>query len=350
VRVGILGQRGGWHTASLQEALAQRGITAPSFPVTRLTARLSARPWLTGDGGGGARARGARAHGARARFARMEDYDVLFVRIIPGGSLEQVIFRVDALHRLENAGVRVVNSPTAIERTVDKYYTSSLLEDAGLQPVGIDAVPNALFRSFERRLRREEDKQRTIILMDVGHEHTTVVFGRSGGICFVKQIPSGAARFSEEVASTLGLSVPDAESLRLRLLRAEPVDPSTRRSVVDVVTSAAEALAKELSLCLRYHTVTFRGKRVERAVIVGGGAYEPILLDVLRRHLSVEVEVGEPLRGFDSGADASSRGVTGSSADLALAVGLSLKGRRQSGGALGARRAAREPVLEGERL
>jgi RimK family alpha-L-glutamate ligase len=126
VRVGILGQRGGWHTASLQEALARRGITAPSFPVTRLTARLSARPWLTGDDGG------ARAGGARARFARMEDYDVLFVRTIPGGSLEQVIFRVDALHRLENAGVRVVNSPTAIERTVDKYYTSSLLEDAGL--------------------------------------------------------------------------------------------------------------------------------------------------------------------------------------------------------------------------
>jgi ribosomal protein S6--L-glutamate ligase/tetrahydromethanopterin:alpha-L-glutamate ligase len=39
---------------------------------------------------------------------------------------------VDALHRLENAGVRVINPPTVIERTVDKYYTSALLEDAGL--------------------------------------------------------------------------------------------------------------------------------------------------------------------------------------------------------------------------
>ncbi|MBN2129657.1 MAG: pilus assembly protein PilM [Sedimentisphaerales bacterium] len=226
----------------------------------------------------------------------------------------------------------------------------SLLENAGLQPAGIDAAPNALFRSFERRLRREEDKQRTIIFVDVGHGHTTVVFGRSGGICFVKQIPLGAARFSEDVASTLGLSVPDAESLRLRLQRAEPVEASTRRSVVDVVTSAAEALAKELSLCLRYHTVTFRGKRVERAVIVGGGAYESILLDVFRRHLSVEIEVGEPLRGFDGGDRPSGEGETCSSADLALAVGLSLKGRRQYAGGHGARRAAREPVLEGERL
>jgi RimK family alpha-L-glutamate ligase len=114
VKIGILGQRGGWHVTALQRALARRGITAPSFPITQLTARLSARPWL-----------------ATADEA-LEAYDVLFVRTIPGGSLEQVIFRVDALHRLENAGVRIVNSPTAIERAVDKYYTSALLEDAGL--------------------------------------------------------------------------------------------------------------------------------------------------------------------------------------------------------------------------
>ena len=114
MKIGILGQRGGWHVTALQGALARRSITAPSFPITRLTARLSARPWLT------------------TTDQPLETYDVLFVRTIPGGSLEQVIFRVDALHRLENAGVRVVNSPTAIERAVDKYYTSALLEDAGL--------------------------------------------------------------------------------------------------------------------------------------------------------------------------------------------------------------------------
>lgn len=114
MKIGILGQRGGWHVTALQEALARRGITAPSFPITRLTARLSVQPWLA------------------AASESLETYDVLFVRTIPGGSLEQVIFRVDALHRLENAGVRIINSPTVIERTVDKYYTSTLLEDAGL--------------------------------------------------------------------------------------------------------------------------------------------------------------------------------------------------------------------------
>jgi len=58
--------------------------------------------------------------------------DVVLARIIPNGSLEQIIYRVDALHWLEDTGIRVINSPRAIERTVDKFYTSALLHQAGL--------------------------------------------------------------------------------------------------------------------------------------------------------------------------------------------------------------------------
>ena len=114
MKVGILGQRGGWHTESILAALARRGVPAECFPVTRLTARVTARPRLT------------------ACATPLDDFDIVFVRAIPGGSLEQVVFRMDALHRLEDSGVRVVNSAGAIERGVDKYYTAALLDDAGL--------------------------------------------------------------------------------------------------------------------------------------------------------------------------------------------------------------------------
>jgi RimK family alpha-L-glutamate ligase len=60
------------------------------------------------------------------------DADVVLARIIPGGSLEQIIFRVDALHWIEDRGIPVVNSPRAIERTVNKFYTTALLREAGL--------------------------------------------------------------------------------------------------------------------------------------------------------------------------------------------------------------------------
>ncbi|MEJ2719379.1 MAG: ATP-grasp domain-containing protein [Deltaproteobacteria bacterium] len=114
MKIGILGRRRSWHVIALQTALARRGMEATCFPVTRLTARLAAGPRVA------------------ALRDPLDSYDILLVRAIPGGSLEQIIYRMDALHRLENAGIRIVNSPSTIERSVDKYYTMSLMEDAGL--------------------------------------------------------------------------------------------------------------------------------------------------------------------------------------------------------------------------
>jgi RimK family alpha-L-glutamate ligase len=71
--------------------------------------------------------------GVAAKDAPLSECDVVIVRTIPRGSLEQIIFRMDALHLLAAAGVRVFNPPRAIERTVDKFYTSGLLAQAGLR-------------------------------------------------------------------------------------------------------------------------------------------------------------------------------------------------------------------------
>ncbi len=68
----------------------------------------------------------------RSREESLDACDAVIVRGIPRGSLEQVIFRVDALHALEARGVRCVNGPRAIERTVDKFLASALLARAGV--------------------------------------------------------------------------------------------------------------------------------------------------------------------------------------------------------------------------
>jgi type IV pilus assembly protein PilM len=202
----------------------------------------------------------------------------------------------------------------------------ALLEEAGLTPVGIDVPACALFRAFERTMRRQEDREKTQVFLDVGYRYTVVVFGRVDEVCFVKHIAIGTSRFDEEVGSLLGVAPADAEALRRKLQRDEPLDAAMRRHLVDALNTVSEQLAGEVSLCLRYYTVTFRGKRVERALVAGGGAWEPILLDALRRHLSIAVERAEPLRGFAAGAAGVCAADLEGAADLALAVGLSLKG------------------------
>ena len=222
-----------------------------------------------------------------------------------------------------------------------------MLEDMQLRPAAIDTVPCALFRSFGRSLRREEDRDRTVVFVDVGSRFTTVVFGRKEQICFVKQISVGGDNFDRQIASKLGISIDQARILR-RKLRSERLsnssdtesvtqmtesapeqvglDASTRQVMVDAISSVAEELAKEISLCFRYYTVTFRGKRGERAVFSGGEAYEQILLNVLKRQLSVEIEVAQPMRGFNMvnvNFDSDKRGLL---CEWAVAVGLALKG------------------------
>lgn len=123
MRVVILSARTGWHTDELVRALTARGHLAAVVPYEGLTATVA-------DGGRPASAR-APAKLTSEQISLL-DADVVLARIIPGGSLEQLIYRVDALHWIENRGVRVVNSPRAIERSVDKFYTTTLLHDAGL--------------------------------------------------------------------------------------------------------------------------------------------------------------------------------------------------------------------------
>ncbi|MGA7802256.1 MAG: RimK family alpha-L-glutamate ligase, partial [Gammaproteobacteria bacterium] len=58
--------------------------------------------------------------------------DGAFVRGVPGGTLEEVIFHLNVLHALEAIGIPVYNDARAIERSVDKAMTSLLLARAGL--------------------------------------------------------------------------------------------------------------------------------------------------------------------------------------------------------------------------
>ncbi|HEX7336467.1 MAG TPA: RimK family alpha-L-glutamate ligase [Gemmatimonadales bacterium] len=114
MRVAVLAARPGWHTRELERAAGERGHEAIVLPYEGLAASIGP------------------ASGLRSRSIELDGVDAVLARIIPSGSLEQIIFRVDALHRLEDRGVPVINSPRAIERTVDKFWTSALLEQCGI--------------------------------------------------------------------------------------------------------------------------------------------------------------------------------------------------------------------------
>jgi RimK family alpha-L-glutamate ligase len=68
-----------------------------------------------------------------------EELDALIIRPIGRGSLEEIVFRMDILYRLQRLGLYVVNPPEAIEHCVDKYDLLAILEENGI-PVPHTAV------------------------------------------------------------------------------------------------------------------------------------------------------------------------------------------------------------------
>ncbi len=161
LRVGVLGASGSWHSRELIGALAARGHEVLAIPATSLQSEVDAcgRARVLGPGG-----------------AVLDALDLVIVRGLPRGSLEQVIFRMDALHTLAEHGVRCVNSPRAIERTVDKSWAGAILARAGVptppttvceryeeamrafQQLGGDVVVKPLFGAMGNGIVRIEDR------------------------------------------------------------------------------------------------------------------------------------------------------------------------------------------------
>ena len=113
-KIAIITDDPGWHGRQLKAALHEHGLESDYVSLTDCIVEIN------GEG----------------QELTLPGFDGLplgiFVRGVPGGSLEQVIFRLDILHAMHDLGVTVYNTPKSIERTVDKPLTSLLLSRAGL--------------------------------------------------------------------------------------------------------------------------------------------------------------------------------------------------------------------------
>ena len=113
-RIPVFTDDPGWHGKRLQEVFAVRGYQAVFISLKDCVLDLTA----------GSRGVVIPGFDQLPKFA--------FVRGVPGGTLQQVITRLDVLHALEMLGVKVYNTGRAVERTVDKAMTSFLLHHHGV--------------------------------------------------------------------------------------------------------------------------------------------------------------------------------------------------------------------------
>lgn len=116
LKIGIITRnQEGWCSTQLRRAMERMRVTPVCFSFHQVAARVKAKPEASVE-----------------KTNVLEDLKALIIRPIGRGSLEQIIFRMDLLHKLQRRGMTVINPPLAIERSVDKYHTLALLEEHGV--------------------------------------------------------------------------------------------------------------------------------------------------------------------------------------------------------------------------
>ena len=134
MKIALIASARGWHVRDLLRAASSMQLEMEVVEFPDLRAAI----------GSGIRPRGRLLAGG----IDLERADVVLVRTMPAGSLEQVVYRMDALHWLESRSIPVVNPPRALETAIDKYLSLSRLAAAGL-PVPPTAVSENTARALE---------------------------------------------------------------------------------------------------------------------------------------------------------------------------------------------------------
>jgi len=167
MRVGVLGSPTGWYMRDLQRAAqalpAHRATSIDSLSFAKLsvgsqqTATPHVHTWTQSTD-----------ESTKSESIKLSDYDAILVRTMPLGSIEQIVFRMNALHVALSAGVHVLNPPRCLEIAIDKWLTLDIARQSGIE------IP------------------RTICCQT--REDALLAFETLGGDCIVKPIFGGEGR------------------------------------------------------------------------------------------------------------------------------------------------------------
>lgn len=115
MRIGIATRNPrAWCSSRLREAFNSAGAEVLCVDMQRVAARIGLPPTVS------------------QADLDLASLDALLIRPIGRGSLDEIIVEMDILHTLAGTGLLLINNPSTIEKTVDKYRALTLLAADGI--------------------------------------------------------------------------------------------------------------------------------------------------------------------------------------------------------------------------
>lgn len=209
------------------------------------------------------------------------------------------------------------------KKTVDPYLAS--LKKAGLQPEALEIESLSIVRA----LIKNEVSAVPLLLIDLGATRTSFIVFSGHSLRFTSSIPVSSGSFNEIIFKSLGVSLTEAERLKIKYGLEEKVeleikDKKTeirkeKGKIFEALVPALVDLVQQIKKHLDYYQAhashehlppptTFQennsdkskpqkvvgGKGVSKILLCGGGANLKGLTELLTLELKIPVELGNP--------------------------------------------------------
>ena len=231
-------------------------------------------------------------------------------------SLDNVTLDYQTIDYTEKDEIEVLL--VAVKRDILNSYTS-VIRDAGLQPVIVDVDYFALENMFE--LNYDIDENQVIGLVNVGARYCSINILRGGRSSFTGDIPVGGAEFTDVLTRNLGVSQEEAELLK----SGGSVQAIGREQAEAALAPAVNFLVEEIHRALSFYWRSDAEEPLAAVYLSGGTARTQGLAKSLSDRLETPVELVNPLGRVTIARGAAADFVRENAPSLAVAVGLAAR-------------------------
>ncbi|MCG8615659.1 MAG: pilus assembly protein PilM, partial [Desulfobacterales bacterium] len=255
---------------------------------------------------------------------------------VPVDPTQMVTRRVDVAEVMANGSAKQEVIAMAVRRSVVMHHVE-ILKRAGLGVVGIHCEPVAILEAFSHLFRRERDKEKTTLFIDLGLQTTKAIIAHGNQMVFAKMIQVAGEHFDRQFAEELGIDFAEARQRRRDqageplgegappeldraqrnhavtgavIQNAAPEETESEATQAAVATEHAlqpigetipsggemlDCLIDELQLCIGYHGSLFPQRRINSLVFIGGESRQIAMCQRIARALKLPAQLGDPL-------------------------------------------------------
>lgn len=203
------------------------------------------------------------------------------------------------------------------KNVVDKIL--EMLEDAGLDPVGLDIESISQARS----LLDEKKEDETALIVDIGDRRTSFSVNKCGVPCFTSSIPLCGQSLTEAISRGMNVSFEEGEKMKF----AHGIGNDFKNDpIFKAVKPVLENFIQEIEQSIDFYLTGLKySQSIDKIVICGGGANTKGIVPYLSKKLERNIEFGNPWINMKIGKNLPVIEKS-QSVQYSTAIGLALKG------------------------